>query len=259
MAVADFVAVTIAVRKVLVARGPLSGQELLDELAQAGIDLGEGREDLLTEVLVQDDMAFVAVPDDRWGWAPALLDGRIFTCRLTAAEAAGDFIELGPDLLAVYPLWLLPEFRDLDRLQTGVLVDGMAMETALVERGVDSGAITRGGAAVFPRGRFDGVGVGVGDVVGIRAAASGLEVERVAKPLALDLSVELARLVDGVGEPEELHELVWRLCADNDAAFRAPVAPVTELAAAAGLALSPVTGEQVAAAGFNWNAWLRRG
>ncbi len=254
MATTEFTQVTTAVRQLLAARGVLSETAILDGLAQAGVNLSGDSGELLVEVLVQDDMAFVILPDGRWGWAPALLGGRIFTCRLTAAEAADDFIELRADVLPVYPMVLLPEFRGLDGRRTGILLDGEAMAAALEHRGVDLATVKQGSAALFPKGRFADVGLGSGDLIGVRVTSEGLHVEPVTVPVSTDDSIRLAQLVTGV---RELHEVVWQLCADDDTAFRVPVAPVAELAAIGGLSLSPATGEQVAPAGFNWDEHFR--
>lgn len=254
MATTEFTQVTTAVRQLLAARGALSETAIVDSLAQTGVDLSAESGELLVDVLVQDDMAFVILPDGRWCWAPALLGGRIFTCRLTAAEAAGDFIELRADVLPVYPMVLLPEFRGLDGRKTGVLLDGEAMEAALKHRGVDLAAIRQGSAALFPKGQFAAAGLNSGDLIGVRVTSEGLHVESVTTPLSTDDSIRLEELVTGA---RWLHEVVWQLCADDDTAFRAPVAPVTELAAIGGLSLSPATGEQVAPAGFNWDELFR--
>jgi len=255
---ASFAELTSAVRNLLAVRGPLSHEAIIANLAQAGVVLGDDSDELLVEVLVQDSMEFVVLPDVRWGWAPALLDGRIFTCRLTEAEGAADFINLSPDLLAVYPLGLEPRSGDVDRQLTGVLVDGDGMSAALGKRGVEPGAVTGGTAALFPVGAFDAMDVRGGSLVGVRVVDGGLRVESVAEPLPLDLSGQLAQLVAEGGQAQELPEVVWQLCADDDSAFRAPAAPLTELALAGGLSLSPITREQVAPSGFDWDTFLPR-
>lgn len=249
---------TNAVRSMLSVQGPMVSSAILDGLAKVHADRGGDLEELLSDVLVQDDVAFVALPDGRWGWAPALLDGRVFTHQLTNAEAVGDFIELGPDILPLYPLCLMPEFRELEGRGTGVLVDGKAMVAPLQDRGVPPEMVTMGSVVLFPVGSFVAASVGVGDLVGVRATAMGLRGESVSGPLPTDPSAHLYQLVSGAGEPESLHEAVWQLCADDAGAFRVPAAPIRELAAVAGLSLSPVSQEYVAPPGFDWETWLYR-
>lgn len=248
----NFAELTAAVRRLLAARGPLPYEVIVASLAQAGVVLGGDSDDLLMEVLVQDSMEFVLLLDGRFGWAPALLDGRIFTCRLTHAEVAADFINLWPDLLPVYPLGSGSRARDVDRLRSGVLVEDDGMSAALRKRGVEPGAITGGTAALFPVGMFDAMDVRGECLVGVRIVGGELRVESVAEPLPRDLGSQLAQLVAGVGQPEELAAVVWQLCADDDSAFRVPAAPVTELAVAAGLSLSAAR-DQVAPTGFDWD------
>ena len=248
----NFAELTAAVRNLLTARGPLPYEVIVAGLAQAGAGLGVDSDDLLMEVLVQDSMEFVVLLDGRFGWAPALLDGRIFTCRLTQAEVEGDFINLWPELLPFYPLRSASQARDVDRSNSGVLVEDDGMSAELRKRGVEPGAITGSTAALFPLGMFAAMDVRGECLVGVRVVKGGLSVELVAEPLPRDLSSQLAQLVAGDGQPEELAAVVWQLCADDDSAFRAPAAPVTELAVAAGLSLS-VARDQVAPSGFDWD------
>lgn len=93
----------------------------------------------------------------------------------------------------------------------------------------------------------------------IERLAGGLRVEAVDEPLPRDLSGQLAQLVAEGGQAQELPEVVWQLCADYDSALRAPAAPLTELALAGGLSLSPHTREQVAPSGFDWDTIPPRG
>src|SRR5664279_4713156 len=83
-------AIAAAVREVLSVRGPMAEDDLLGVLVADGVDLGPDPEDMLTDVLDQHAELVMPLADERWAWIPALLDGRIFTHRLSALEAEHD-------------------------------------------------------------------------------------------------------------------------------------------------------------------------
>jgi len=84
--------INAAVQQAFSSRGPMSSDELLDVLVAEGIDLGPDAQDLLEDTLEYDPDLFLPLCDDRWAWLPALLDGRIFTHRLSAQEVEHDLI-----------------------------------------------------------------------------------------------------------------------------------------------------------------------
>ena len=112
----SFEAITTAVRKVLSVRGSIAEDDLLAVLVADGIDLGPVPEDMLTDILDEDAELVMPLADERWAWIPALLDGRIFTHRLSALEAEHDVIGFGPDLA---PLSMLTEIQTYQRLTDG--------------------------------------------------------------------------------------------------------------------------------------------
>ncbi|CAM3464283.1 hypothetical protein [Tsukamurella hominis] len=246
------------VRELLAARGPLTSRELEDALSVGGDQAGRVRDDLDDLLFGEFDEGFVALADGRWVWAPGLLAGRIFTHRLTPEEAAGDYLQGAVDVVAMYPLWLLPGARDFGPVTgTAALLDGKAMEEPLLLRGVPLGEITRGSVALFPRGCFAGIGAAGGELIGIRVTSDGLRAEPVAQDLPAGPSARLYELVVGAPEPQQIEEVIWQVCAEDDEAFRAAVIPLSDLAAIAGLSLSPSNGgEQIAGPGFDWG---RRG
>jgi hypothetical protein len=149
-------------------RGPMAEEELLDALVADGVDLGPDPEDLLIDVLDQDAELVMPLAGERWAWIPALLDGRIFTHRLSAVEAEHDMIGFGPDLA---PLSILTESETYRRLADGSpiaeaspFLDG----DILAERGVPEMAVDAEGVLLLPLGRLAALGVGAGDLVGLR-------------------------------------------------------------------------------------------
>jgi hypothetical protein len=91
-------AIVAAIVKALTAHGAMSDEELSDTLGADGVDLGPDGHDLLEEVLEEDCGPVMWLPDGRWVWLPALLDGRVFTHRLSAAEVEHDMVFLDADL-----------------------------------------------------------------------------------------------------------------------------------------------------------------
>lgn len=105
-------------------------------LVAAGVDLGTDPEGMLADVLDQSTELVMPLADERWAWIPALLDGRIFTHRLSAPEAEHDMIEFVPDLA---PLSGLTESQTYQRLTDGspiAEVSPFLDGDALAERGV---------------------------------------------------------------------------------------------------------------------------
>ena len=86
------------VYRLLAECGPSTADDLLDALTAAGIDLPPDPADALGELLEHDIAPVLPLADGRWVWLPALLDGWIFTHRLTAQEAENDAIGWDRDL-----------------------------------------------------------------------------------------------------------------------------------------------------------------
>jgi tetratricopeptide (TPR) repeat protein len=250
MSSTSYEAIAAAVRQALTSRGPMTEDELADVLVAGGFDLGSDPEDLLLEILEEDAELVLPLADGRWAWLPGLLDGRLFTHRLTALDAEYDLIVSGPDLAAV---WILTESQTYQRLTDGSpiadvspLLDGRA----LTKRGVPASAIEGDGALLFEPGRFAGLGVGAGDLVGLRVTPGGFELSAIEGLTAAEIGTALTAGLDERGdEPEMLDGAIWTLCADDEDLFREPVAPLSELLAAGGLAQD---GDYVARVGFDF-------
>ena len=241
-------------RQVLSVRGPMTAEDLLGALDADGIELGPGPEVMLAEVLDQDAELVMPLADGRWAWIPALLGGRIFTHRLSAVEAAHDIIGLGPDLA---PLAMLTESDTYQRLSDGSPITEVSPfldSDLLAARGVPTTAGDSNGAPLLlPPGRFAALGVGAGDLVGLRVTAHGFELAAVQELTPCDIGAALAVLLEQRPDrPEMLDVAVWTVCADDDGVFREPAAPLGDVLSASGLACE---GDWVAANGFDFAAW----
>jgi tetratricopeptide (TPR) repeat protein len=243
----------IVVQQVLSSRGPMTEVELLDVLAADGIDLGPDPQDTLAEILDEDSELVMPLADERWAWIPALLDGRVFTHRLSAPEAEHDLIAFGSDLA---PLAILTESQTHQRLTDGSpladvspFLDG----DVLAGRGVPTKAVDGDGALLFEPGRFAALGVGAGDLVGLRVTADGFELVAVEALMTSEVAASLAALLEErPDQPEMLDVAVWTVCAADDGLFREPAAPLGDLLSAGGL---PQEGDWVARDGFDFGAW----
>jgi hypothetical protein len=245
------------VQQVLSSRGPMTEDELLDVLAADGVDLGPDPDDLLADILDGESELVMPLADERWAWIPALLDGRVFTHRLSALEAEFDMIAFGADLA---PLAMLTESQTYQRLTDGSpladvspFLDG----DVLAGRGVPATAVGDDGALLFEPGGLAALGVGAGDLVGLRVTADGFELVAVDALRACEVGAPLAALLEErPDQPEMLDVAVWTVCAAEDGLFREPVAPLGDLLSAGGLARE---GDWVACGGFDFGAWRVQG
>lgn len=250
--------IAAAVRQVLSVRGPMSEDDLLSVLVEDGIDLGPDPDGMLAEILDQEDELFMPLADRRWAWIPALLDGRIFTHRLSAVEAAHDIIGLDPDL---GPLAMLTESDTYQRLSDGSPITELSPfldSDVLVARGVPTTAVDSDTELLLLEpGRLAALGVGAGDLVGLRAGATGFELTAVPQPVPSDVGAALAVLLDQrPDQPEMLDVAVWTVCAGDDNVLRAAAPPLGDLLLASGLACE---GDWVARSGFDFAAWRLAG
>lgn len=190
---------------------------------------------------------FIAVDDERWVDLHALLDGRCFTHRLTAAQAAAAVIPLRPDVdIATLPF--------IDPIPFAGGAEGsIVFEEDLA--GIDLGLAEQlqGGGLCGPEGWLEAAGEGT--VVGVWFAADALSC-RVAEPNAAltqpaadALSRTFAELIEHDDDPVDLIELMltW-LLGDSDA-LRTPHEPLTVMFATAGL---ESRGDFVGRAGSGW-------
>ena len=253
--------ITAAVRRVLSVRGPMNDEDLVSALKMEDVDLGPQPDSLLAEVLDRDDEPFMPLADGRWVWLPGLLEGRVFTHRLAEVEAVHDII-VGLDC-DLAPLEMLTEFEAYQRLSDGSPIavvcpfdtEGEVGDSdVLAERGVPATAFDDDTELlVLPAGRLAALGIGAGDLVGLRVGEHGFDLVAVHEPGPCDLAAMLAGLLDTHPDrPEVLDGAVWTLCADNDGLFRQEALPLAELLAASGLARED---GWVAGSGFDFTAW----
>ena len=253
----SFEAIATAVRQVLSVRGPIAEDDLLAVLVADGIDLGPDAEDMLTDILDEDAELVMPLADERWAWIPALLDGRIFTHRLSALEAEHDMIGFGPDLA---PLSMLTESQTYQRLTDGSPIADVSPfldGDILAERGVPEMVVGDEGVLLLQPGQFATLGVGAGDLVGLRVTAAGFELAAAGELTTCEIGPALAAVLDlRPDRPEMLDVAVWTACAADEGLFREPVAPLGELLSAGGLAQE---GDWVARGGFDFGTWRVHG
>jgi hypothetical protein len=105
-----------AIAEILREAGALTLDQLVDRAYADGWDLGDDPEDAVLDVLDDDRVPYQPLTDGRWAHLPSLVDGRVFTHRLTADEIEHDVLEVEPDLTLTQ---LLVEFPGHDRLANG--------------------------------------------------------------------------------------------------------------------------------------------
>jgi hypothetical protein len=159
--------------------GPLTSDEIVEGLSEFRGGLGGDPAGHVLDVLVQDDVAFIAVPEGRWAWAPALLDRRVFTHRLTHSESTNDYIAISADLLAFYPLTLLAGYQYRDNLSPTSatpceLLEAGPLFDTLRERNVPD-PLAASSAVIFAPGRLAEAGLIAGDVILVEALGHSLE------------------------------------------------------------------------------------
>jgi len=245
--------IATVVRQILSARGPMTEDDLLRMLDGNGIDLGPDAGATVAEVLDDDTGPLMPLTDGRWAWIPALLDGRVFTHRLSEAEIAHDIIECDPDLA---PVTMLTKVETYQRLVDGSPVTDVLPSfdgDVLAARGVPATAVDCEEALLLRPGYFAALGARAGDLVGLRVTATGFELAMAAEPAPCNVGMALGALLEErPDQPEMLDAAVWTVCADDDSAFREPTAPLGDLLAASGLACE---GDWIAGSGFDFGAW----
>ena len=237
--------------EVLAEYGPMTIPELVEALERGGGDLGSEPEEDLADALSEGDGDAVPLLDGRWAYAPALLEGRVFTHRLTAAEVEHDVLTVQPDLLPALA-GEAPRLVDGERLS---LTLPPALTGRPAPRDLPPDVIHMGGSLVLPPGLLSGTGAGPDDLVGLTVTPVGVDVRRVdASAVTGDPGPIQDALLDLVNaspeDPCDLDPALWTVCADQPDAFRDPVPPVAELLSGASLAHR---GNLIAPLGFDFD------
>lgn len=240
-------------RRVLTDRGPLDEEELVAALLAEGLDLGHDPEETVADLLDSDDLGLVMPLDDRQVYLPALLEGRTFTHRVTAAEVEHDFLGVSPDL---EPVSLLTEEEAFQRLVDGTSVVEVIAgfdDDVLSERGIDPDWLHETAWLLEPDvlGRLQ---VGAGDLVAVTVDPDGFELTKAGEPVRTADPRPLTEAMTQLGHdhPAQIAGVVWLACADHPAIFTSPTLPLADLLAGAGLV---VEGEQVGPPGFDFARW----
>ncbi|MBI2704173.1 MAG: SEC-C domain-containing protein [Actinobacteria bacterium] len=254
--------IAAALESILGARGPLDFDDLL-EATIADIDLGAEPEYILNRVIRSTAAHLVAeLPDERVAYLPALLDGRIFTHRVTATELEHDFLGLEPDL---DPVWMFGDDPNFERLTDGTPIRNVDPDDddVLAERGIPYDTVPAGQALLLPDGHLERLGVGEGDLVGLRVTSKGFELERLDEAAVTGLPSGLAEGFEAVfaletlgDDPLGVDDLVHSLCADLPHAFRDPLPPLADVIDDLGLVREE---SLVGPPGFSFGLWRLEG
>lgn len=235
-----------AIAEILTAHGPLSEEDIVGHLREAGV---ADPEDLVDELLDEFSCPAAQLVDERWVWLPALLAGRVFTRRLSAVEATHDLLTVTPDLDPITALCDHDGYR---------VVDGSALQLVLgfdraplEQRGIPPEVIDPLGALLLAPGTLAALGAAEGDLVGVRLTEAGLAVEAVSGVAKSALGEVLTATVAD-GAPVYFDAAVWTACAADQRLFAEPLSPLSEIADDFGLARSD---EWLAAGGFDFDRW----
>ncbi|MET0865132.1 MAG: SEC-C metal-binding domain-containing protein [Nakamurella sp.] len=221
----------------------MTTQALLSALADSGFD-GVDRWDI-EELLDAGDIPHVVQSDEDdesvFYALDILLQGRIFTHRLTGNEITEHAIDVTVDLDV---LLMLTEAAPFDQLE-----DGSPAESSFIER--DDGPAE---ILVVPESTLSAFRDG--DLIGLGAVPGGLRITAVQKVSAVPDGVkdQVALLIgpDGKAHPMMLDGFVERLCLANPELFTEPLAPLSDLLAEWGLTS---WGAYVGPAGFDFDNW----
>lgn len=244
-----------AIAEILREAGALTLDQLVDRAYADGWDLGDDPEDAVLDEFDDDRVPYQPLTDGRWAHLPSLVDGRVFTHRLTADEIEHDVLEVEPDLTLTQ---LLVEFPGHDRLANG---DDLGFAYSGISRR-DSGrevpdsALAELGSLILPVGTLAGLGRRAGDLVGVRHGADGIEIVAIDDAVIVHDAVSSYALdVLDEDEPTESSDLLSLVLADVPDAFAAPTLPVSETLRDVGASHRDGL---IARPGFDWEGWRPR-
>jgi tetratricopeptide (TPR) repeat protein len=234
--------------QILTEHGPLPEDDVVQRLRAAGV---ADPDDVLDELIDEIGSAASELLDDRWVWLPKLLDGRIFTHRLSASEVAHDMLTVTPDLDPVTTLCESEQFAHFEDGSPARVALSMFDLELLDEREIPLHVVDPLGALLLTPGTLAALGVAEGEVIGLRLTTQGLVIEPVTAMVDTALGARLSAMLDAE-EPVYFDAAVWTACAEDPALFGQPLAPLSEIADGAGLLYDD---EWLAPAGFDFGAW----
>ncbi|CAN5230660.1 SEC-C metal-binding domain-containing protein [soil metagenome] len=234
--------------EILARQGPLSDDDVIERLQAAGVT---DPEDVFEHLLDEIGTAASELLDGRWIWLPKLLDGRVFTHRLTASELAHDILTVTPDLDPVTTVCESEEFAHFSDGSSAFVALPMFDLEPLDERGIPLHEVDHLGALLLAPGTLAGLGVAEGDLIGLRLTTEGLAIEAVIEIVDAGVGARLSKMLT-TDAPVFFDAAVWTACSDDPALFTQPLAPLSEIADAAGL---PYDEDRLAQAGFDFDSW----
>lgn len=233
-AVADAFDAVEFLAAMLTEHGPLDEDDIAQRFQESGV---ADADDVLDVLLDETRSQASQLLDDRWVWLPTILEGRVFTHRLSADELAHDLLTVTPDLDPITALCEHDQYQQLaDGAPVRVVLAGLDVEL-FESRGIPSDVVDPLGALVLPPGTFGALGAADGDIVGVRLSPQGLTVERVDASSLGDgdaLGARLGAMIES-DEPVYFDAAVWSACVEDPALFTSPLPPLSEIVADHGL------------------------
>lgn len=214
---------------ILTEHGPLAEDDIAARLCDAGV-ADPAR--ILRRLRLGVDVPAGQLVDGRWVWLPAVLAGRVFTRRITESEVDCDLLAVTADLA---PIAVLCDYPPYQRLVDGctIIFTDLGDDRPLDRSGRSTNALGDRAVLVLPAGIFTALGVGDGDLIGLRLTDAGLALERVTAAAASTTVLQLTELLGA--QLQFVDSLVWTACHAAPEAFTEVAAPLSEQAAACGL------------------------
>lgn len=220
--------------RVLAERGPVPEAELLRRLGPKVSGKPEAADELIDALL--DEPGVYELPDNRWVWLPTVLDGRVFTHRVSDAELAHDCLIVDADLLTPLMLTELPGYA---RLTDGTFAQDLSPTfdaEILAGHGVPVDELDVEGVLLLEPGRLGALAISAGDLVAVSVTPGGFDLSAPGELAPSDVGELVAALAaEDPQAPLDLFDVMLQLCVEHPDLQRAPTAPVGEALRAAGL------------------------
>ncbi len=224
------------------ASGPSTGEDW----AQRLVDAGHGSLPEMTKfVELLDHPSVVLLADGRTAVLDTLLEGRVFTHRLSGGEIESGLLHADPDLAPVVMSALGRADESVRVLFPDYDADELAALGIADEHFPDGPVLLFGTEALQGFSSGDLIAVTVGAGGSFELSSAGGDVADVP-----DMADRLDRIV-GADNADNLETVAWQLLADDDALCATPTMPLGELIEAAGYECE---GDYIAARGFDFDA-----